>query len=93
MLDCLEKSSVVGAQTRTPEHFENRRLRKFWRTTQAAIHLVEHIANLHGSGIELLQTDRHFTCRPRFVRQPRQERRAVLLDPARLLTKESRDLA
>src|SRR3974390_1137727 len=53
VLDCLKEALVTRADARPPEEFEQRRLRKFWRAAQAAVHVVEHIADLRRGGVEL----------------------------------------
>jgi hypothetical protein len=66
-------------------------LRKLWRAAQAAIDRIEHVADLHGSRIQLLQPDGHLPGRPCLVGEPRKQRGAVLLDPRRLLAKQPRN--
>src|SRR4051794_23019120 len=80
VLDGLEETLVAAAQTCPPQHFEDGRLRKLRRAAQAAVDLVEHVADLRRSRIELFQPDRYLALRPRPVGEPRQQRRAVLLD-------------
>src|SRR5215475_1882336 len=93
MLYDFEKAHIIRAQTSTPEHLENRWLWKLGRAAQAAIDRVEHVPDLHGDRIELVQPDRHLACRPRLVGKPRQQRGTVLLDTSRLLAKKPSHLA
>ncbi len=87
MFNGFEETRVVCAQTGAPQHFKDGWLRKLRRAAQTAIGLIKHVAELHGSGVELLQPDGDFARRPRLVGKPRQQRRTILLDPVRLLAK------
>src|SRR5262245_15130067 len=59
MFDRFKEARVVRAQSGTPEHFQDNGLRKFRCATQAAISWIEHVADLHRSGVQLFQSDRH----------------------------------
>ena len=89
VLDRLEKARVGGAHAGAPEHLHNRRLRKFRRPAQAAIHGVEHIADLGRRAVEFARPDDDFALRPRLVGEPRQQRGAVLLDLVGLLAEQA----
>src|SRR4249920_169435 len=93
MFDRFEEARVVRAQTGAPEHFQNGRLWKLGRAAQTAVDVIEHIAELHGRSVELLQADCNFARWPRLVRKLRQQSRAILLDPLWFVAKQPGDLA
>src|SRR4029077_6130362 len=85
VLDGFEKPCVFGAQAGAPEHFEDCGLRKFGSAAQTAVDLVEHVADLHGGRIKLLQAHRNFVCRSRLLGEPGKARDSDLLCPAEAL--------
>ena len=93
VLDGLEKSRIAGTQASPPQHLQDRRLRKLRRAAQAAVDRIEHIADLPRGGVKLAHADRHLARGPRLLGEPRQQRHAVLLDPAGFVAEQPRHLA
>src|SRR4029078_41309 len=66
----FEKTCVFGASGGAPEHFEYGGRRKLGSAAQTAVDLVEHVADLHGGRIKLLQARRNFVCRSCLLCEP-----------------------
>jgi len=75
-----------------PQEFERHRLRELRRAAQAAMRWVDHAAHLCRRTVEFGAADDDTPSGLCAFGQPRHQRAAVLLDAARVIVKEARDV-